>query len=499
MKAILSLISLIILLSTSSVAAVDSASGDFCIVGGGSAGSISAYWLHNHGYTVRVFERQDFLGGSCNTIRFPGGWNDAGQSVYADTKLANSLGFGPWQVDMKQIARDLAGSNAITPTIFSTMAEYLADLQAEYFISTPIVPTPPTQAYNETYARFFQLMNTTYRWMDTMQNPPNPLPPEVTEVSMAEFIALNNLTAIIELFLGQLTGAGWGPLEQITAFDALLQRTCTNLIYGNPNYTLPWFSVYNGCESLYDGILARIGASSVRFNATVSFVNRAPVAGPSAITVYGTQNGVPFVDTCSRLIVAIPPTLDQLQFMALTPQEYLVFQHVSYRNLFAGYFNAQGGDLGLVPDIVIANLNFSNPPYDEPTYPNVLNAYRLFTGPMAVQTGYNLQPATDAQAFALTQSIIQGFTGTVGGSAAFDYVNLVSLYKHEFNPHFDSGYLSGANSPYYLLNQLQGTLHTDYVGALNTTASSTPIWNGVYAYFSRKYCPLGENCYAESH
>ena len=59
------------------------------------------------------------LGGPCDSIRFPGGWNEAGVVVYPDTVLANALGYGPWEIDMVSYVKRFAGANAVIPQFFT--------------------------------------------------------------------------------------------------------------------------------------------------------------------------------------------------------------------------------------------------------------------------------------------------------------------------------------------------------------------------------------------
>ena len=318
-------------------------------------------------------------------------------------------------------------------------------------------------------------MNTTYRYLDTAVNLPDPLPSDLT-LSMNQWLVKNNFTSIIEIFLGILYGAGFGDFDNLTAIDGLLQRTSTNLLYGSPEFPMAWFSVLNGCQSVYDGIYSYIGADSVRLNAQVDRVLRPRNPGPaSPIIISGAQDGRPFIETCDNLVIAIPPTLENLAFMDLTHQEYDLFQGAATRYFFTGIHTAQMGTAGVSSNFTLANFNLTDP-LGRVAFPDVLVAYRKFSAGPVVQQSFSSDPISQPDMLALVESKLSGLV------AAGVYANVsdVRTWIHPYDPHWPRPVLAGPIAPQNRFDDIQGTRKTHYFGPVRITPSTAPIINYVH-------------------
>jgi len=429
--------------------------------------------LADAGYTdLLIFDSFNGVGGHCDTVRTATTWEEAGVIVYPDTALANQLGYGRWNLDVAAIVKRFAGEDAIIDPLLNNVPSYIAWVEQGLLLGGPLPATPPTPEFLEAFARYTEIMSTRLLWLDTLDHVPNPIPQEL-RVSLSEWIELNNLTAIRETFFAtNYFYGGLGNLENITAFDGLLQRSISNLIYGNPQYPRAWFSVKNGCQSVYDGMRAYLGESSFRLGSTIESIRR-PNNDRSAapITIRGKQNGVNFVERCERLIVAIPPTLDNLAPLELSNQERDLFSSVTYKYYFTGILQAKGGTLANTGHLLL-NIDPTRPG-GRPPLPNFLISYRKFdTGPVVYQS-FSERPITDQQMKSTTDALLAKLNQ--GGI----YTNVTSAvqWKHQFNPTWSRDVLSQPIAPHNRLDALNGHLRTFYVGALRSTGSTMVIWH----------------------
>jgi hypothetical protein len=448
---------------------------DFCIWGAGAGGMSLAVFLKDRGYDdILVMDRAPIAGGSCNTLRYPGGWNDVGVQIYPDTAFANGLGFGPWDVDMVSLVKRFAGDDAVIPNYYTDLPFFLGSLATDGPCFPIGPPPPPTPEFLAQLGRFLALMNTTYRWMDTLDAVPDPIPLELT-LPMSEWIVANGFELLTpSIFVPPLTLAGYGRLDNITAFDGLMQRTSTDMLYVTDSAR--WFSVRDGCQSIYEGMAAYLGADALLLNATVASIRRPECRCPHRpIEVRGFAEGSgAFVARCKRLVVAIPPTPANLAPLDVTRAESALFGSVSWRQYFTGRFDGVGGTLGDAgTGVALANADFADP-YGVPAFPAQLNFIRQFgAGPFGGQT-YSDGPLAPARV--LTEIFEPALRAAVA-CGLFDAAGNVSVIPHEFNPHWPAEKMRDPVAPFNQLDALQGERNTWWVGAQRYTANTMGIWN----------------------
>jgi hypothetical protein len=104
------------------------------------------------------------------------------------------------------------------------------------------------------------------------------------------------------------------------------------------------FTMKHGCRAIYDNItdyLQNVTNQSVFLNANVTKVTR-PKGAPSHGNVkvqFKINNEGPELHILGKhLVIAIPPTLENLWFMDLEPEEIALFQHI---DVHPGYYGAQ--------------------------------------------------------------------------------------------------------------------------------------------------------------
>jgi NAD(P)-binding Rossmann-like domain len=453
-----------------------------CVVGGGASGSKAAVYFMDHGYeNIVVLEQNDKLGGMCNTVLGPSGtWNEPGVAIWPNTTYANSLGYGPWLVDMVFWTHRFGVANPIIPQFFQGLPDFAVSFSPPLFLGE-VAPPPPTEEQIEARARFANMMNTTYRCMDTLLHCPNPLFPELL-VSLNEFLFVSNLTSIIEDFISPLYYAGFGDFNNLTAWDGLLQRTSTNLLYGQPN---GWFSMREGCQSVYNNIAAFLG-DAVKLNVDIDVIRRPGINNNdndnAPVIISGTQNGKHFVEVCDVVVITVAETLANLEAlgMDLTPEEVNLFKNVQTRTYYTGTVNVEVNTALMNASFTVAPIDLANPPLFLPIFPSTLSFYRHFGVGETVIQGFSETPLSESEMMSIMTSALEAM---VESGAFLSYSGLELLY-HGYNPHWPrtsqpggGAWLGSPISPYNQALAIQGNSNTIYGGLLFNTPDTMAVYN----------------------
>jgi hypothetical protein len=460
---------------------LDSRRRDACIWGGGATGSYAAVRLQDKGYkNVVVLEKEDRLGGMCNTVYGPDGtWNDPGVLIWPNTTLANTLGFGPWVVDMVAWTERFGVPDPIIPSFFTGIQSFLADYQIPLYLG-PAPVTTPSPIFTAEYTRFTQLMATTLLWMDTMNAIPGGYIPPSLRVSFTQWLVNNNFTVLTSEFLGGLYFAGFGDFDNDTAFDALLQNTVTNLLYAQGG----WFSIRQGCQSVYNNIATYLG-DSVRLGVTVDHISRPHgfLDDGEGVIITGYQNGKRFVEVCDTLIVTVAETLSNLEpVMELSEQEYYVFQNVQTRYYFTGTFEGVVNTALMSPNFTLSPVDLANGPTFLPLFPTALGMYRKFNvGPIVVQAFSEVPISTQDILVVINDAL-----NNMVEAGVFLSVENVTTLLHAYNPHWprdqpsEGAYLGDSISPYDQIEDIQGQHRTFYGGILLSTPNTMIVYNKIH-------------------
>jgi len=471
---IASILSIFIYIAVANAAATQ----DYCFLGDGSSISYAAVMALDAGKTVAIIGTGSNLGGHCDTIRSAGGaYNEAGVGVFPDTAIANSLGYGPFAIDSKAYVQRWVGVNGTTSPFYDDMTRYMIYVNGN--LSLGQVPnTTPTPAFLTQLQRYHDLMNSTYRWMDTMTNPPAVMPAGLN-ASLYDWVIANGFQDIFGIFAGPIFYGGMGDFHQVTALDALLQRTTTNLMYDNVPGS--WFSVRGGCQTMYDAIQSYIGADSLYLNSTVDYIKRPN--GNSGITRIKGKSAIrgKFNLKCKNIVIGVPQTLDNLEVLELTSAEYNLFSSVSGKSLFTGIYTATG-DITNQSHVTWVNVDITDA-FGLPSLPDILLGFRKFaTGPFVIQA-YSPEVGVNTS---LMQTLVERRLQHLVASGFYTSVSNVRVWPHaNYAPHWSPAKLGTGEFPYRTALHLNRAApkNTLYFGALVTTASSVPIWNYVHIVF----------------
>lgn len=460
---------------------------DVCVVGGGAAGMATAVFAKDKGLSVAVFESSPRVGGQCNTVYFtppaPGypAWIDIGVQIFADTRYANELGLGPWSIDSVGLVKRFAGADSVVPLNYSaqTSSNYVVDLGVGIGVPASSANTSDP-AYRYAYYTLLTIL-ANYTWLDRAEVPV-PVPAELL-VPFSVYIATHGLEPLVSSLLEPtLFAGGLGDFDDLTTLYALLNLAPTVLdIFSVPDLG---FSVYNGCQTIYDGMAAYLGdaGDGVLVNAQVQWALRP--SGPHTSVLLGGVLVNPttgakeasFSYKCGKLVVAFPQVLSAAAVLGLGPEEYSLFSSVRTRQYITGTLTAnEAAVAGQAFNLL--NLNLTVPSaFMTPTLPAITQLTRgLSYGPIQFKAS---TASNDMSADAIETFVQQQLDGMPAW--IMSDVVVTDLLIHEFQPHFSNAELERPGGAYQGLRNLQGHRNTYWVGALSHFAVSFQLWNAAY-------------------
>lgn len=229
-----------------------------------------------------------------------------------------------------------------------------------------------------------------------------------------------------------------------------------------------------GCRQAYDNITNYIGAdadSDVFVNASVFKVTRPNGHGHGKVTVHFQVNdGTPQVVTGDWLVVAIPPTLENLAAIGLTlrAEEYALMQH----------FEVSPGYWGIKFSLGENVAGFSNANSRDP-----LGELNLTAAPLVnFYCEFNNESSCSGNAVAANaaQDVLAGVDGQCVAMTEMSplplHVTVTEARLHDgYYPHVQSSVLQANPSFFGQLNALQKTAQTVWIGAGPSTAAHTNV------------------------
>jgi hypothetical protein len=464
---------------------------DVCILGSGASGMSTAAFLKDNGYDVIVLEKENTIGGHCNTIYFSApdnttAWIDIGVQLFYNTTSSNLAGLGPYLVNSVDFVQRFAGPYSVIPVNFVSEPgppNYAANFETgQSFGYQP--PTPPSPEYVAAFQRLVEI-GYTYPWLE-LADFPDPLPPELL-VPFSEYVVTNQLEPLADMLHELLYDGGLGPWSNLTTLYALLNLAPSIMrLLSTPG---TGFVVNGGCAKIYDGIRTYLGEANVLTNAqTIVAVRPTQENHPVILTgqIESSTNKLqPFVYACQKLVVAFPPTSSALGFMLLDQTESGLFSLVQTRPYFTGAVQVEGG-LDHVGAFSLTNVDPTQT-YDLPFLPSITSVSRdLPFGPAQIPSVGN---STELSFQAMSQAV-QSQLGNIANanSPLFSSYSMITFLAHVFQPHFPVGALAESPTPYTMLEQLQGHRNTYYIGAVKDFAQSTLLWEKSYR-FVNDYFP----------
>jgi hypothetical protein len=328
--------------------AQDTITVDVCIIGGGATGTYAAVRLQeDYGKSVIVVEKTDRLGGHTETYfateapsPYTGAPVDYGVQAWIASDLTTNF-FGRFDVALSPV-----------PSISPFTTEYI-----DFKTGAPIPGyTPPTQA--EIGAAVQTYLGVLSQWPTLATGAfvlPNPIPEDLL-LPFRKFVTKYNLQAILPLIFQFAQSVG-DLLEATTLY--VVQTAGLPIIEAalQQGFVAPT----NGVNiEVYLKAAEALG-SSVLYKSTVDSVDRHDI-GLQQIIVK-TPNGKKLVKA-KKILVTIPPTLDNLDPFHLDNHEESLFRQWMWTTYFCGV--VQGGvpdDVSLVNTQTGTTDNIPIPPF----------------------------------------------------------------------------------------------------------------------------------------
>lgn len=291
---------------------------DVCILGGGSSGTYAAIRLHGRGQSVVVVEPKDRLGGHAETEYFPDGeYIEYGVEGIFDNHVTREY-LSRLDVDYKPLLPASLDTDYVNFKTGQTVPS------GYNILSTLLAAT----LYRGTIEKFDYLK-------DGLYNLPDPVPDELLR-PFGEFIENNALEqGALDLIFTFASGTG-NMLETpllyvlqdfgIAHVDALLS-----------GYITPT----DGFAELYRKAAAAIGRENIMFRSMAAQVTRTSDSGVSVV-VRNRASGKRTLVKAKKLLVAFPPTIDNLQPFDLDVSEAEIFQKYFWNSYFGAVVNNTG-------------------------------------------------------------------------------------------------------------------------------------------------------------
>ena len=301
---------------------------------------------------------------------------------------------------------------------------------------------------------------------------PDPIP-EAMAMPFSDFITTYSLEPLVPLFRELIWGGGLCDFTKLTTYDAFRAGIAPAdleslfLPFGGGGY----YSIQGGCVQIYNGMVAYLGAENVVTDANIDIALRPPPGWSDAPSlIAGTAGGVPFAHACKRIIMAQPPTPDNMGFMLPDATEWNVFNRVSHHWYFVTAANVSGP---------AASGPFALDAYD-PTqtwgFPQAPTLTEIFRG-----YGYGPGAAAMCASVPTTPEEMTEIAVAQLANVPSSYLTSVTLQEpinyHVYAPGFNGSLLTTSPSPYTLFRNLQGHRNTYYGGSTQSKFSHSYIIN----------------------
>ncbi|GAB7350131.1 hypothetical protein MBLNU459_g0804t1 [Dothideomycetes sp. NU459] len=309
---------------------------DVAVIGGGASGTFGAINLQKQGKSVIVIEKEDFLGGHTNT------YTDPNTGVVVDYGVQTF-----WDIPA---TRDYFDYLNLTTGPYSgiTLTGYHADFQTG---------KPVTGVHQSTNLTTYEAQLNKYPYLGYGWSLPKPIPSDLL-LPFGDFVAKYNLQDVAYSIFMDGEGAANPPLlEQLTV--NVLKLIDDSFFDTNAGASI---NPTNGNGDIYAKAGARLG-KNVLLSSTVSSAQR-PSGNGSIELVVQTPSGTKLV-RASKLLVSIPPLLDNMQPFDLDSAESDLFSQWTYSNYFVMLVN----NTGLPANYHFSNANSSAATYNIPQLP----------------------------------------------------------------------------------------------------------------------------------
>jgi len=280
-------------------------------------------------------------------------------------------------------------------------------------------------------------------------------------VPFSQFIAIHNLSALVDILFPSLFIGGLGSWENLMAYFAL-RNLAPTITSQEPQAN---FAMEGGCQTIYDGMVKYLGANNVWTLTTTTSVTRPKKNSNGKVELKGTtKNGTQdFEVTCKKLVIGFPQNPTNLASIGieLDPEEVAQFSSITARVYSDGTITVEGP----INSTNNANFSLSRINIADP-FKHVSQGFFLINNqvPWAPSNiyGFSNVPISSAD----YKSLIQIHLNLVPKSLITNYT-IHEVNTHGFYPAPSVAALTDPVGYYTKLQRLQGRRSTYWVGCVH--------------------------------
>ncbi len=418
---------------------------DICIIGGGSSGTYSAIRLSDSGKTVVVVEANNRLGGHTNTYTDPSTNEtvDYGVVVFHNLTVVNDY-FARFNMPLTTAPSATAGQ--VTKYVDFRTGKVVAGY-------VPADPSAALAAYGAQLEK--------YAYVEDGFDLPDPVPEDLL-LPFGDFVTKYNLEAAVGLQFEFQQGLG-NLLEQYTLYVfknfglGVLQALKTGFLT----------TVRQDNSELYEKALAELG-QDVLLQSHVIATDRSGDDDDAVKVLVQTPQGVKLI-LANKLIITIPPQLNNLAGFDLSPNETALFAQF----LNSAYYTALIRNTNIPPTYRLQNTG-SNTPYNLPVLPGLYSIVPTrVPGLYDVKVGAASALPDEQVRTLIVDSVLRiGTAGTLNTTTPLEFAAYRSHTPFELTVSREA--IRGGF--YRELDALQGKRRTWYTGAAFHTHDSSLLW-----------------------
>jgi hypothetical protein len=421
-------------------AAEDILERDVVIIGGGATGTYAGVRLVDQGKSIAIVELSDKLGGHVNTLSDPVSRRpiDYGVQAYINNEQTINF-FSRFNVSLINVSQ-----TAFPSTIVDFNTGFIVPNATAV---NPLDLVNPLSSYLSATANFPGLAEGAY-------DLPSPVPEDLY-LPFGAFVAKYNLTEVLQV--AWIFSHGVGNLLEKPTLYVLQNFGQPQLLGLNRGYLAP--AAAGGNQEVYNKAAALLG-NSVLYSSKVVQTTR----GDGVSVVVRTPTGHKLIKA-KKLLVTIPPTIDNLSGFDISAAETKLFSQWNNVPYYVGVLNNTG-----LPDLT----NFYNVDLTRATFlPQDKFVFRIETvGVSGYQTVQVIGESDSVKA----QKLVTDAVARIGLNYGINATAEFAAWEEHSNLQLNVAPDSIAGGFYADLYALQGQRSTYWTGNAWASDNSPLLW-----------------------
>ncbi|KND02622.1 uncharacterized protein SPPG_01711 [Spizellomyces punctatus DAOM BR117] len=445
-----------------------------CIVGAGPAGLTTANKLQAKGYSTVVFEKNEAVGGKC-------------QSYYNEQGLFHPLGALLFSNETYTETVKIINTAQVQATPFDyTFKNWLFDYESGHIEQQkePMSVTAARPPFKENIDRYIKIWHEQFEPIVSLGYKKG-VPKEMT-VPTIQWLLKNKLPFMLVLFIQGMVPYGYGDILETPAVYMLQ--------YFTPDIVEFFAGKKTGYIIDFQKVFQQYAEQHVKGPLHLcTTINKIDRTGPTPVITYTLPGQTtPTTQTCSKLVLAFPPVMHALQAanLAISPEEQEAFSPVGVTKYWSGAVNVNtpNGDnfAGFLRPTFINTINewLNKLPVPLPSLPGAFipfmpKANGQPTAFIRVHNASQIATTWSWGKYKSNQTLNEGYTllkstiskinkdprDTSTPPKGITDTDIKAFKEWDYFPHYDTKELS--EGYYEKFNALQGKLNTFYASGLN--------------------------------